>query len=371
VRKIWAVALKETKQASRDPLSLLMLLGLPAMMLLLYGYAVNFDVRHVRMAVQDLDKSAASRDLSAAFVNSTYFDAVADLPAGADVARVLERREAKVILRIPERFSRDLGQGRTAAVQLLLDGTDASTATTALNYASAIVSGLEAPRAIALRALRYEPRVWFNPELKSTQFLIPGLVGFILMVTAVLATALSVVREKERGTMEQLRATSLHPAALLAGKTLPYLGISLASTAIIFAAARLLFDVSVKGAYFDLFVATLVYLVGALAWGLLVSSLSTSQAMAFQVGLLTSMLPAIFLSGFIFPIRSMPVVLQWLTRIVPARYYLVILRGLVLKGTSLADYTWMGGGRGELFYLVAFAAVVLAIAYARLARREI
>jgi ABC-2 type transport system permease protein len=378
-RKIWAIARKELRQASRDPLTLGMLLGLPTFMLLLYGYAVNFDVRHVRLAVQDRDKSAASRELVASFVNSTYFDQVADLEGGADVAGLTERRVARAVLVIPEGYSRELLAGRTARVQLLLDGSDANTATTALGYASALVAEANveiltasAAGAAALEgaSVDYRPRVWYNPELKSTQFLVPGLIGFILMLTAVLSTALSVVREKERGTMEQLRVTSLRPLELIVGKTLPYLAISLVATVLILVAARVLFGIQVRGPYLALFVAVFVYLVGALGFGLLVSSLVDTQAMAFQVGMVTSMLPAIFLSGFIFPIRSMPVAVQLLTYAAPARYFLSVVRGVILKGAGLGPYSFFGGGRPDLAFLILYALIVLGLATARLTRRE-
>jgi ABC-2 type transport system permease protein len=373
LRKIRAVALKELRQAARDPLSLTMLLGLPTMMLLLYGYALNFDVRHVSLAVQDRDKSASSRELVAAFVNSTYFDEVADLPAGADLARITERRTAKAVLVVPEGFARDLTARRRVPLQLILDGSDSNTATLVLGYAQAIVAQTNAERLragggaapLAATAIDYEPRVWYNPELRSTQYLVPGLIGFILMLTGVLSTALSVVREKERGTMEQLRVTSLRPGELIVGKTLPYLAISLTATLLILIAARVLFGVVVRGPYLDLFVATFVYLLGALGWGLMVSSLSDTQAMAFQVGIVTSMLPAIILSGFIFPIRSMPLVIQAITYVVPARYFLVVLRGVMLKGAGLAPY-----GR-DMAFLMLYAGVVLTIAYVRLTRREV
>ena len=371
LRKIRAVARKELRQASRDPLTLTMLLGVPTMMLLLYGYAINFDVKHVALAVQDLDKSARSRDLVASFVNSTYFDQVADLAAGADLQRLTERRRAQAVLVVPAGYARDLAGGGTASVQLLLDGADANTATTVLGYASSLVASTNAalleeaaPGRVRLGGISNEPRVWYNPELKSTQFLVPGLIGFILMLTGVLSTALAVVREKERGTMEQLRVTSLHPAELVVGKTLPYLGISLAATAIILVAARVLFDVVVRGPYLDLFVATLIYLIGALGLGLLVSSLSESQAMAFQIGMVVSLLPAIFLSGFIFPIRSMPVAVQVITYAVPARYFNVVLRGVILKGAGLSSYL------RDMGFLTLYAVVVLGIAYARLTRKE-
>ena len=372
-RQLWAVARKELRQAARDPLSLAMLLGLPALMLVMYGYAINFDVRHVRLALQDRDKSAQSRELVAALVNSTYFDLVADLPAGADPELLTRRREVKAVLVIPEGFAGELQAGRTARAQLLLDGADANTANTVLGYASALASErnvalLRESGAGALlerTGIDYQPRVFYNPELRSTQFLVPGLIGFILMLTAVLSTALSVVREKERGTMEQLRVTSLRPGELIVGKALPYLGISLLATAVILVAARVLFGVSVRGSYLDLFAVVLLYLIGALGWGLLVSSLSDTQAMAFQVGVVTSMLPAIFLSGFVFPIRSMPVAVQALTYVVPARYFLVVLRGIILKGAGLSPYL------DSLAFLALYAVVVLGVATARLTRREV
>ena len=365
LKKVASVAWKELLQSARDPLSLGMLLGVPCMMLLLYGYAVNFDVRHVALAVQDHDKSAASRELIASFVNSTYFDLVADLPAGADLEGVTERRQARAILVIPQGAGRDLAAGETVGLQLILDGVDSNTATTVLGYASALVSAANASGQVRITPIDFEPRVWYNPELKSTRFLVPGLIGFILMLTAVLSTAISVVREKERGTMEQLRVTSLKPGELILGKTLPYLGISLLATVLILAAARFLFGIAVSGPYLHLFAATLVYLIGALGLGLLVSSVADTQAVAFQAGALVSMLPAIFLSGFIFPIRSMPHALQIITYAVPARYFNVVLRGVILKGAGLESYP------RDMAFLVVYAVAVLGLAYLRLAKKEI
>jgi ABC-2 type transport system permease protein len=369
-RKVWAIAAKELRQASRDPLSLMMLLGVPTMMLVLYGYAINFDVRHVPLAVRDLDQSRESRDLVAAFVNSTYFDLAASVGANADLDALTQRRAAKAVLAIPEGFSRRLAERRRVSVQLLVDGADANTATTLIGYASSIVSeaNVDLQAEVAGRpleaAVSFEPRVFYNPELQSTQFLVPGLIGFILMLTAVLSTALAVVREKERGTMEQLRVTSLKPGELIAGKMLPYLLISLLATVLILAAARILFGVAVRGPYLSLFVATFIYLIGALGFGLLVSTVVETQAVAFQVGMVTSMLPAIFLSGFIFPIRSMPLALQAITYAVPTRYFNVILRGVILKGANLLVY-WQ-----DVAFLILYAAVVMGIAYSRLTKQE-
>ncbi|HET9316291.1 MAG TPA: ABC transporter permease [Vicinamibacteria bacterium] len=373
MRKTWAVARKELRQISRDPLSLVMLIGLPAFMLVLYGFALNFDVRHVALAVQDLDGSRASRDLLSAFVNSTYFDVTVVADAGDDLERVTRMRKAKAVLVIPRGYGNDLAAGRAAAVQLLLDGTDATTAQTILGYAGSIASeansrllhaalariGMTAPELTA-----YEPRVFYNPELRSTQFLVPGLIGFLLMLTAVLSTAMSVVREKERGTMEQIRVSPVRTAELILGKATPYLVISLLATAIIILAARVLFGVVVRGSYLDLLAVTVLYLLGALGFGLLISTIADTQALAFQIGLLTSLLPALLLSGFIFPIRTMPLVLRAFTNLVPARHFLIVLRGIILKGADLSPYV------EQLAILALFATATLALASLRMSRRE-
>jgi drug efflux transport system permease protein len=373
VNKILAVAIKELRQAARDPFSLTLLLVLPVTLLLLYGFALNFDVRHVALALEDRDHSAASRELVQAFVRSTYFDLRRVLPAGADAAALFERREAQAVLVVPQRFGADLAAGLAPRLQLLLDGSDAQSATTILGYAQGVVAdrnvrvlaeALGVRDAAELPGVSYEPRVWYNPDLRSTEFLVPGLIGFILMLTAVVATALSLVRERERGTLEQLRITALRPAQLVVGKLVPYLGISLAATAIILGAAQLVFGVTIRGTILDLFLATLVYLVGALGWGLFVSTIAANQAMAFQIGVLSSMLPAIFLSGFIFPLRTLPLPLYVLSHVVPARYYLVVLRGVVLKGASLAAYA------DQMAFLGMFALAVMGVAWVRLLRQE-
>ncbi len=368
-----AVISKELRQIRRDPFSLLMLIALPAFMLVLYGFALNFDVRNVRLAVQDRDRSAASRELVTSFTASTYFDLVATPEAGEDLAALMEWRRAKAILVIPEGYGRDLASGQLATLQLLIDGADSTTAATVLGYARGLVAEANA-RIVAMELSRagrpsaplvqLDPRVLFNPQLESSQFLVPGLVGFLLMLTAVLSTALSVVREKERGTMEQLRVAPLRTVELILGKTIPYLGISLLATAIILLAARLLFGVVIRGPYLDLLVVVLLYLFGALGFGLLISTLAESQALAFQIGLITSMLPALLLSGFIFQIRIMPLPLQVITYLVPARFFLVILRGIILKGEGLATY-WP-----QVVALVIYGVVVTGLASLRLARKE-
>jgi ABC-2 type transport system permease protein len=373
VRRLLAVVVKELRQIGRDPLSLIMLIWLPAFLLVVFGFAVNFDVRHVRLAVQDRDRSPASRELVASFTHSTYFDLVATVEPGTPPERLTERGVARAILIIPEDYARTLRGGGRAAVQLLLDGSDSTMASTVLGYARALVSEANAELVVASfaasgRRMRpafdLEPRVLYNPELRSTQFLVPGLIGFLLMLTGVLSTALSVVREKERGTMEQLRVAPLRTWELIIGKTLPYLAISLLATVIILLAARVFFGVVIRGPYLDLLAALLIYLTGALAFGLFISTIADTQTFAFQAGLITSLLPAILLSGFVFQIRMMPGWLQVITYLVPARYFLVILRGIILKGEGLAPY-W-----NEVGALVVYAASAVTLASLRLMRRE-
>jgi ABC-2 type transport system permease protein len=245
-------------------------------------------------------------------------------------------------------------------VQMLLDGSDSLTATTVLGYAGAIVaeSNVRVLSQALTRAgqrldagIAFEPRVYYNPELRSVRFLVPGLIGLIMMLTGALSTALSVVRERERGTIEQIRMAPLSGFTLIAGKTLPYLGLSLLATAFILTMAWGIFGVEIRGPLLDLLAATLLYLLGAVGFGLLISTLVNTQALAFQITLLGSLLPALLLSGFVFQIRLMPVWLQAITHVVPARYYLVILRGIILKGAGLTPY-WDQMGLLALYVVV-------------------
>jgi len=367
--KTIAVAAKEFRQIGRDRRTLMILLFVPAFFILLYGYALNFDIRNIPLAVQDSDRSSASREVISAFVNSGYFDLVQDVPSDMDASRALDRGDARAVLVIPGGFGRDAGSGRPTSVQLLISGDNANTATTVMGYAVGLVSALSTRYELQARAvsvtgplLSAETRVWYNPELRSTLFLVPGLIAYIAMLTAVVSTALSIVREKEMGTMEQVRMSPVGPFAYVIGKTVPYFVVSLVSAMAIIGLSMWLFDLPMRGSWSMLLVAVSVFLVGALAFGVLVSTLAETQQVAFQVALLTSYLPTLMLSGFIFPISSMPEALQAITYAVPARYFLIALRGIVLKGVGVAVF-WQ-----ELAALVVFAWVVLALASLRLKR---
>jgi ABC-2 type transport system permease protein len=364
-----AVAVKEFRQIVRDRRTLMILLFVPAFFLLLYGYALNFDIRNIPLAVQDNDRSSASREVISAFVNSGYFRLIRDLPQDADIDAALNRGEARAVLVIPGGFGRDAATGRPTAVQVLISGDNANTATTVMAYAVGLVGALSARFEVQARAgssrgplLSAETRVWYNPELRSTLFLVPGLIAYIAMLTAVVSTALSIVREKEVGTMEQVRMSPVAPLAYVVGKTMPYFALSLASAIGIVALSMLLFDLPMRGSWLMLLLAVSVFLIGALAFGVLISTLAETQQVAFQLAVLTSYLPTLMLSGFIFPISSMPQVLQAITYAVPARYFLIALRAIVLKGVGLAAF-WQ-----DLVALVIFASIVLSLASLRLKR---
>jgi ABC-2 type transport system permease protein len=370
LRKVRAVAAKEIHQVLRDRRTLLILLFVPAFFLLVYGYALNFDLRHIRLAVQDNDRSSASRDVVSAFVNSGYFDYAGDVMNAAAISRVIDRDEARAVLVIPARFGADTTSGRAATVQFIVNGDNANTATTVVGYALGIVTAVSAR--YELRAhlrppggamLSLEPRVWYNPELRSALFLVPGLIAYIAMLTAVVSTALSVVREKEAGTMEQVRMSPIGPLAYVLGKTVPYFVISLAAAFGVVLLSMLLFGLPMRGSWVALLGSVSLFLVGALAFGVLISTIAETQQVAFQMALLTSYLPTLMLSGFIFPIASMPPLLQAVTYVVPARYFLVTLRGILLKGVG-PTVLWE-----QLMAMGIFAVVILGLASLRLRRQ--
>lgn len=365
MRIAWAVAIKELRQIRRDRRTLTILIFVPTFFLFLYGYALNFDIRHVATAIEDRDGSPHSRDLIAAFQRSTYFDIVASTASDAEAARLIDRGSARVVLVVPEDFGRDLDQGTTAEVQVIIDGDNANTATTVLGYVTAVLRLASATQPGRVRPVmvNVEPRVWYNPELRSTVFLVPGLIAFISMITAVVSTALSIVREKERGTMEQIRMAPVSTLSFVAGKTLPYLVLSFVGAMAIVVAAMIFFDLPMRGSWLLLAVVVTLFLIGALGTGLLVSTVADTQQVAFQAAALVAMLPTLILSGFIFPIASMPVALQYISAIVPARYFLVALRGIVLKGLG-AWAIWPA-----MAALTVYAAALLGLSAVRLSRR--
>lgn len=360
-KRIRAVGKKELRQIRRDKRTLGILFFIPTLLLILYGYALNLDVRHLSTAVLDSDRTAESRALVDRLFQageSEYFDFVAYVEHPASLDSLMLDGKVQLALVIPTGFARDLQAGRPAQVQVVVDGIMASTASTAIGYVEAFLMDYASRIQLVEAGMRslpvdYRPRLWYNPELRSELFLIPGLIAFILMIMTAVATTLSVVRERELGSMEQLMVSPLKPGELIIGKMVPYAVISLLSTTMVIAVSQVLFDMPVKGSYFLLFIAAFLYLCSALGMGLLISTLVKSQEVAFLVVSLATLLPTFVLSGFVFPISNMPGVVQAFTYLVPARYFLVALRGIMLKGVGLEAFG------DQMLMLVGFAVLNL------------
>jgi drug efflux transport system permease protein len=366
LRKTLAVGRKEFRQIARDRRSLLVLLFVPAFFLLLYGYALNFDVQHIALAVEDNDRTSSSREVISAFVNSGYFDQVADVNSDREAERLLDRGDARAVLVLPPRLQARLLTGERVPVQVIINGDNANAAATVMGYSLRILQTLSMRYQLqgsiqrGLTVISVEPRVWYNPELRSALFLVPGLIAYIGMISSVVSTALSVVREKERGTMEQVRMAPLGTGSYIVGKTLPYFVIAVCSSTAIILASMVLFDLPMKGSWVLLFLSLSLYLAGALGLGLMISTIAESQQVAFQMALLSSFLPTMMLSGFVYPIASMPAPIRAITYLVPARYFLVALRAIVLKGAGIHVF-WP-----QLLALVIYATFMLTMASRRL-----
>lgn len=351
---------KEWRQIFRDPKTKRIIFASPILQLLLFGYAVNTDVRNTSLFVVDQDRTRQSRELVDAFTAGGYFRVVGRSDRPAALASALDRGRAVVAIQIPEGFAKDLAAGRGAVVQVLVDGTSSNTATVAQGYANRIVQrfGLDYADAHG-QAIRggvdLRSRAWYNPALESRVYNVPGVIAVILMLMALLLTALAVVRERELGTLEQLMVSPLSPGELILGKTIPVAAIALIDLALVVLVAVLWFHIPLRGSLLLLVAASSVYILSALGFGLLVSTVSSTQQEAFM-GMFLFFLPMIILSGFMYPIASMPWVFQKLTLLNPVRHFLEVVRGIFLKGEGLADL-WR-----QIVILGVMAAAVLAVA---------
>jgi ABC-2 type transport system permease protein len=358
--RLFAIARKETLQLRRDPRSLILAFLLPVALLVLFGYAITWDVKDIRMAVVDQDRTRASRELVDAFLASGRFTLAAALDRTADIGPLLDRGRVRLALVIPPRFAADLGAGRTAVVQAIVDGSDANTATISLGYTQAIAQQYSAQVLLQTRRVRLpvsaETRIWYNEELSSRNMIVPGLVAVIMMIIAGLLTSLTIAREWERGTMEQLASTPVSPLEVVLGKLLPYLAIGLVDVALCSIVGVALFHVPFRGNPLFLLGASFAFLTGTLGLGLFISAVSRTQLLATQIGMITTFLPGFLLSGFMFAIETMPLPLRLLTYLVPARYFLVVTRGIFLKGVG-PDVLWIQG-----VLMIAYAVAGLALA---------
>jgi ABC-2 type transport system permease protein len=365
MNRIIAVSKKEIRQLMRDTRMLFVLFVFPILLLVIFGYAITFDVKHIKLAVFDKDKTEMSRDFINRLLSSQYFDLAGYINSDAEIRDYLDHQKAQSVLVIPRDFSKNLGRGEEENLQILIDGVNGNTASIIMNYMNiaslSYSADLRKETAAAsgfplYTVVELEPIFWYNPSLNSTYFLLPGLIAMILIITAVVSIALSIVREKEKGTMEQIYVSPVSSLDLLIGKTLPYIFIALLIAALILVAGYILFGITVKGNYLLLLLTTLLFLFASLNMGIFVSSIAETQQVAFQIATLVSLLPSLILSGFIFPIESMPVVIQWLTNITPAKFYVVILRGILLKGVGLEAF-WE-----QTIYLLIFALFFLILA---------
>jgi ABC-2 type transport system permease protein len=367
--RVLAVMIKEIKQLTRDRVTYAMMLGIPVLQLLLFGYAINSDPRHLPTAVLVQENSVFARSIVGALDHSSYFDLVAQARSPAELDEMIRRGDVQFAVTIPGDFTRRVARRDKAQILVEADATDPAATGGAVAALAALprqalahdLKGALAPQGANLPPFDVVVHARYNPEAITAYNIVPGLLGVILTLTLVMMTALSVTRETERGTMESLLATPVEPLEVMAGKLAPYVIIGLVQTAIILTLARFLFDVPMLGGWIGLSLGVSLFIVGSLALGFLISTLARSQLQAMQMTVFY-LLPSILLSGFMFPFRGMPVWAQWLGEVIPVTHFLRVVRGALLKGQGIEDM-WR-----ELLALVAFVCVVTAMAMARYRR---
>ncbi|MCZ2147463.1 MAG: ABC transporter permease [Bryobacterales bacterium] len=347
--RIKHMLIKEFIQIFRDPRMKGVIFMMPVIQLFVFGYAVTTDVKNIPTLVYDLDNSAAGRELVSRFLKSGYFDVIEYTEQDSRVRHLMDRGKVGAVLRINKGFESDLRGGKTAQLQLIVDGTDSNTAGIVLNYSSKIAGQFSnnvlverltraAGQSAGASRVELETRAWFNENLESRNFYVPGVIAIIVMLITLMLTSMAVVREKEIGTMEQIMVTPITSAEFILGKTAPFALIGFADVILITVLGVFWFGVPIRGSLLLLFAATALYLLTTLAIGLFISTVSQTQQQA-MMSTFFFYFPAVLLSGFMFPIANMPVVVQWLTYLNPLRYFLVIIRGVFLKGVG-PDVLW-------------------------------
>lgn len=369
IYRIYALVKKEFRQIRRDVRTLSLIFFFPVFLLMLFGYALSLDVKNVKIAIKNNDNSEETRDFISMMQSSSYFKVVGYIHSEKEINNWLDEKLAQCVVVFPENFTEDMRAGRDVKIQFLVDGVDGNTATVILNYvttATRFYNNKITQEYLSRAGIKSfvpidpQPLFWYNPDLNTTKFLIPGLFCMILITTAVILTCLSIVREKELGSMEQLRVSPLGSMELIIGKTIPYTVVSLFVAAVILLISNIAFDITVKGSYLTLFITTLIFLIATLSLGIFISTISDSQQVAFQIASIATMLPTFILSGFIFPIESMPWAIQILTNITPAKFYIIILRSIMLKGVGIEAF-WKPVGS-----LIIFATFFMGIAALRI-----
>lgn len=361
---IYAIAKKEFRQLRRDKRLMFVIFFFPVMLLIMFGYAVNFDVKHVKVAIFDQERSSLSREFINSLLQSEYFDLVDMISSENEINKYLDDKLAQCVIVIPNNLSEQLYLNREVKIQYLIDGVDGNTANIIINYANLATLSFNqkfSNQVLAIKGIRqYEPikldpQFWFNPDLKTSKFLVPGLIAMILIVTAVISVALSLVKEKERGTIEQINVSPLNSLELILGKSLPFVLLALINAGIIMIASYFLFGSEVKGSLLLLFITTLVFLIASTSLGIFISVVSDTQQVAFTLATFISLLPSMILSGFIFPIDSMPYLVQLITNITPVKFFLKILRAIMLRGAGIEAF-W-----DQLIFLGIFTTVLIVL----------
>jgi ABC-2 type transport system permease protein len=360
LRRIHAIALKELRQMARDRLTLAMIVGIPLLQMMIFGYGINFDVRHIRAAVVDEARTSASRALIGDIAASQVVDFVARPPGPAELRRLIVAGDVHAGLYIPPDFERRRIDGDRPVAQLLVDATRPGVETTLRAVASAALParpGLNGRRQSSIEVLTE-----YNPERRTAVQVVPALIGVILTMTMVVFTAMALVRERERGNLELLITTPVRPAELMVGKILPYIVVGLLQTTIVLVTGMLLFDVPVNGSLVDLYLGAVLFIAATLGLGLLISTIATSQFQAMQMGFFMLM-PSVLLSGFAFPFEGMPPVVQWLAQALPLTHFVEILRGVILRGAGLGQL-WL-----PLLKLAGLLVLMVALAVVRFHKR--
>lgn len=370
IRRIRAIFLKEARHIVRDMRSLIMALGVPVLLLVLFGFALSLDVDRIPTLIYDGDGSPASRELAARFRGSRFFSIERSVDGYRAIEEAIDAGEILLGIVIPTGFSADLGASRQATVQVLLDGSDSNTASIARGYAENVIRSYSASVQAAAQNRRagqkFTPpveariRIWYNSTLQSKNYVVPGLIGVILMIISALLTSLTIAREWESGTMEQLLSTPVRPAELVIGKMLAFFVVGVVDTVVAVLVGVHVFDVPLRGSILLLGATSGLFLIGALFWGVLISAVAKTQVLAFQMGILSSFLPAFLLSGFIYAIENMPVVIRTFTYLIPTRYFITILKGIFLKGVGL-EVLW-----AQILLLAIWTLIVFAVAVKKL-----
>jgi ABC transporter DrrB family efflux protein len=358
LNRLWSIALKELLQLRRDRLTLAMMVALPVVQLLLFGYAIDTDVRHIPTVVYDQDRSAQSRDFAQGMRATGFYDLAGEVQSYEEISRALRKGDARVALVVPPGYASELARGRTATLQLVVDGSDPQTVASATNAAA----GLAQARSQQRPRVVVEPATWYNPDLKTSIYIVPGLVGVILTMTMVMITAMAIARERERGTLEQLIVTPLRSGELIVGKILPYVVIGYVQMTLILFFGRLVFGVPFRGSLSLLYLVAFVFIAANLAVGLFFSTLAKTQQQAMQMSFFF-LLPNILLSGFMFPWEAMPRVAQLLSQALPLTHFLRIVRGIALKSSGFPDVV------GELAWLACILVALVVLASSRFSKK--